>query len=66
MARRKEAVITPVDSQGKDELWCEWFKCPACAKANIWRGCNYCPDCGIRIRFGDDLGSNRPTRGTGY
>lgn len=37
-------------SIGKDELYCEWFKCPKCSESNIAEFFNYCPDCGYDVR----------------
>ena len=49
--KEKKIIITNDDSEGEDELYCEWFKCPACKdeSANINKGYNYCPDCGVKL-----------------
>lgn len=44
-----EIIITDNLSQGKDEAWCEWFKCPNCDETNIMRGTSFCPNCGLMI-----------------
>jgi len=42
----KVQIITDKECQGKDEMWCNWYRCPNCEKTNIFPAGNYCPDCG--------------------
>lgn len=44
-------VIREEDTFGKDELYCRWWQCPACKGNDIWRNCNFCPTCGIALKF---------------
>jgi rRNA maturation protein Nop10 len=37
-------------SDGKDEMYTEWFICPDCGSRNIFAGANYCPECGKDVR----------------
>ena len=47
-----EVLICKKDSTGWDEQWCEWFTCPSCKeKSAITEWFNYCPNCGIKIKF---------------
>jgi hypothetical protein len=36
---------------GKDEKWCEWYRCPACKEIDITAGSKYCPQCGIKLNW---------------
>lgn len=49
--------MKPIDC-GKDEWWCEWYRCTACqtestdmfeSNAHIARIFKYCPECGVEI-----------------
>lgn len=46
-----EKDITPqkAESTGYNEVYAEFFKCPVCGGENIFKGSNYCPDCGQRV-----------------
>lgn len=39
-----------LESEGKDEMYCEWFRCDRCEDSNIFAGANFCPNCGQDIR----------------
>jgi len=44
-----------MENLGKEELYCEWFRCPNCKDSNVRRGFRYCPNCGfdlINYRWG--------------
>ena len=49
----KEEVIEigTEQDQGKDEAWCNWFECPKCKETMITIGSNYCPDCGVKLKW---------------
>ena len=51
-------VMEKMENLGKEELYCEWFRCPNCKDSNVRRGFRYCPNCGfdlINYRWGDKL-----------
>jgi hypothetical protein len=35
---------------GKDELYCEWFRCPKCDGTDITEDSNFCPNCGLDLK----------------
>ena len=39
------------DQVGMDEWWCMWFKCKKCGEENITWNFNFCPDCGVKIKW---------------
>ena len=47
--RREEVKIGEKDNQGKDEAWCEWYKCPKCACTMITYKQKYCGECGSSL-----------------
>jgi len=47
----KEVTITKAESMGKDEMYCEWFKCPECGDTNVAIDSKYCPECGAKITW---------------
>ena len=48
-ARREEVKIGEKDNQGKDEAWCEWYKCSKCACTMITYEQKYCGECGSSL-----------------
>jgi len=42
---------TKIKSVGKDELYCEFWKCLSCGNSNIPAGSKYCSDCGKIIQL---------------
>ena len=50
----KEIKISYIkDDTGKDEWWCNWFKCPNCKKDDIMCEFNFCPKCGVKLKWID-------------
>ena len=49
--QQKIVKITEEDNLGKDEWWCDWYKCPNCKNKNITDSFNYCPMCGSQINW---------------
>lgn len=49
-------TISPKDSVGEDEWWCEWFRCPKCRVTYITRFFAFCPNCGVELRHTDGTG----------
>jgi hypothetical protein len=43
--------ITGDDYDGKDEMYCDWYKCPKCYTPEIAIGFKYCPMCGEKIEW---------------
>ena len=37
-----------------DEIYCDWFNCPACGDGYIMHESNYCPGCGRKIEWVND------------
>ena len=44
-----EVTMTADTPHEMDEWWCDWWECPACHKASIATGFNYCPECGVKL-----------------
>lgn len=44
-----EINTTTIKEVGKDEVWCDWYKCNNCGGEMITEDSNYCPDCGYKI-----------------
>ena len=44
-------VINDDTKHGKDEWWCNWYKCPNCEDSCIANHYNFCPICGKRIEW---------------
>ena len=44
-------VIGEAQSEGREEVWCDWYRCPKCNKSNIARGYSFCPDCGVKLQW---------------
>ena len=38
-------------SEGKDEIYCEFFHCDKCENTLIRAGANYCDNCGQDVRI---------------
>ena len=52
----KNVVIDiKTDSIGKDEIYCEWFRCPSCKDEEVRELQKYCSNCGSRFVW--DAGS---------
>jgi len=47
----QSATITKTDSDGNDDWYGEFFKCPSCSKTWIIKAFKFCPMCGISITF---------------
>ncbi len=47
----KEIEISEVDNTGKDEVWCDWYKCPNCKDTGIISGQNFCGECGGKLKW---------------
>lgn len=45
----KTNEFTKIKEVGKDELYCEFWKCLECGNSNIPAGSNYCSECGREI-----------------
>lgn len=39
------------DDMGKDEWWCNWYRCNNCTKSYIGPGFKFCPNCGLKIKW---------------
>ena len=44
-------VIGEDQNIGKDEAWCDWYRCPKCNESNIARVFSFCPDCGVELQW---------------
>lgn len=44
-------VDTNVDNMGKEEWWCDWFRCRECGEKWIYISFKYCPNCGKKIKW---------------
>jgi transcription initiation factor IIE alpha subunit len=44
-------TITDAHDTGYDEACGHWFRCPKCKKDLIMIGFNFCPNCGIGIKY---------------
>lgn len=50
LSQRDADKETTVKSDGKDEVYCEWFKCNNCKETMIISESNFCPNCGLKIK----------------
>lgn len=50
-SEKKYILVKEEHSQGYDEMYAEWFRCSNCENSSISHGFNYCPDCGIKLRW---------------
>ena len=48
MSERRQPVRV-TESAGWDELYDEWFVCPACTKKDLARDFAFCPHCGVAL-----------------
>ena len=39
---------------GWDEWYCHWYACPKCAEDCIVRRFNYCPNCGVKLKWQEE------------
>jgi hypothetical protein len=47
--RNRAVEETTITSVGRDELYCEWFRCSSCKSEMITEDSNFCPVCGKKI-----------------
>lgn len=48
----EEVIISKSkDDTGTDEWYCRWFRCPNCKKNWIYVQSNYCPNCGVKLKW---------------
>ena len=43
--------IGEAHSEGWDEWYGEWFRCPNCEETSIAYGFEDCPDCGVKLEW---------------
>ena len=48
-------LITKEDFSWSDDIWSEYFYCQNCGNDEIQPYFNYCPMCGIKIEFDDEI-----------
>lgn len=48
---KKSIRISEKDNQGKEEWWCDWYRCPNCNKSNIAGNFKFCPMCGVKLNW---------------
>lgn len=48
---RKYKWIGEKQSAGFDEVHANWYECPSCKEAYIIKRFNYCPDCGVGLKW---------------
>jgi len=47
--RDKVILIEDLTNLGKDEMYCDFFRCSECEDTNITQWSNFCPNCGVKI-----------------
>ena len=47
----RENTVHEAIPLGKDEAYCDWYKCPECGSPWINADSKYCPECGIKIQI---------------
>ena len=52
--KKRLVIISKELSNGYEEDWSEWFKCPNCNTVKIKDDYKYCPICGYKIFFEKD------------
>lgn len=50
----KEVIITQKDSDGYDEIYCEWFVCPECKNGRIRPTTQFCSNCGVKLKWDEN------------
>ncbi len=48
---RKTKTIKDEHFVGRDDIYTQWYKCPACEEDMIFIGSSYCPDCGTKLKW---------------
>ncbi len=49
---KKYILASELISEGFEESYFEWFKCPECSKTGLSKGDNFCSGCGVQIKTG--------------
>jgi len=47
---KKYILDSELISEGFEESYYEWFKCPKCSKTGLSKGDNFCSGCGVQIK----------------
>jgi len=50
----RSVTINPKNIENKDSLEHQYYLCPGCGGDLIETDHSFCPDCGIKIKWGDD------------
>lgn len=45
------AIDRQKDFYDKDEIYCNWYKCPSCEDTYVRSGDNYCSNCGCKFEW---------------
>lgn len=57
---REKVTITDEECLGKDEAYCNWYKCPHCKDTNLFTNQSFCGRCGIKLAW--KLSQNTQTK----
>ena len=47
--KEKSILVSELISDGFEESYYEWHKCPKCGKSGLSKHDNYCSGCGVKI-----------------
>ena len=47
--KQNKVKISEKNNIGKDEIYCNWYKCPKCRDVMIISSSRYCTNCGIKL-----------------
>jgi hypothetical protein len=39
------------DFYDKDEIYCNWYKCPECGQTCVMQASKYCQECGVKFEW---------------
>lgn len=45
------AIDRKKDFYDKDEIYCNWYKCPSCEDTYVRSGDNFCSNCGCKFEW---------------
>lgn len=52
-SKNNVVISKSLDSLGRDEVYCDWYRCPNCKNETTNDEFVYCHNCGIKIKLVD-------------
>ena len=47
--KQNKVKISEKNNIGRDEIYCNWYRCPKCRDVMITSSSRYCTNCGIKL-----------------